>query len=159
MRWELCQVNSFLFFSQRLLGLSLGTGKKNWPIADEHIPSNDPKNNILWDEFWFQVPSRFQSGELSGKQLNTGRADSGVCIRQYNWGVSVKKHSSLKISHGSLLPEKGKYVAFLGMHSTLIIKASKRKIPKRISVGCQCSGHQVLVTTLRIMRHIIILFF
>ena len=30
--------------SQRLLGLLLGTGKKNWPIADRRFPSNDPRN-------------------------------------------------------------------------------------------------------------------
>ena len=70
------------FFFTKTSGTVTRDRKKNWPIADEHVPSNDPRNNILWDAFWFQVPSRFQSGELSGKQLNTGRADSGVCIRQ-----------------------------------------------------------------------------
>ena len=33
------------YIEQRLLGLSLGTGKKKWPIADRHIPSNDPRNH------------------------------------------------------------------------------------------------------------------
>ena len=30
--------------SQRLLGMLLGPRKKNWPIADRRVPSNDPRN-------------------------------------------------------------------------------------------------------------------
>ena len=30
---------------QRLLGLLLREGKKNWPIDDRRVPSNDPRNN------------------------------------------------------------------------------------------------------------------
>ena len=31
--------------SLRLLGLLPGTGKKNWPIFDRHVTSNDPRDN------------------------------------------------------------------------------------------------------------------
>ena len=29
------------------MGLLLGTGKKNWPIADWRVPSNNPRNNCV----------------------------------------------------------------------------------------------------------------
>ena len=56
-------------FPQRLLGLLLGTGK-NWPIADQRVSSNDPRNNcgmhfgsssllVSKMAFRLQFPSRF----------------------------------------------------------------------------------------------------
>ena len=33
------------YLSQRLLGLLLGTGETNWPIADRYATSNDPRIN------------------------------------------------------------------------------------------------------------------
>ena len=33
--------------SQWPLGLLLGTGKKKWPIADRHVPSNDLRNTVM----------------------------------------------------------------------------------------------------------------
>ena len=49
--------------SQRHLGLLLGTGEKHWPIADQCVPSNHPRNNCGTHFGTSQVTSRFYGGE------------------------------------------------------------------------------------------------
>ena len=50
---------------RRLLRLLLGTGKKNWPIADRRVPSNDTRNNC---GTYFSSSSPLVSEVANGKE-------------------------------------------------------------------------------------------